>query len=160
MFSFRIKYFLTAGLMMAILMLGLPVAAKDKDDKKKESSSEAAQEKPRREKPERALSVEFFDKRLDLDAAQEEKMQGLLVDYGKEQIKRDGEIRYTELEFLEAFDSPAPDFDKLEAAYKDLSAKQAELKSISIRKLMEAKQFLNDDQFGKYKKTLIAIFLQ
>lgn len=147
--------------LIVALALGSSAEAKKMDakDGKKDAAAESSHA-ARREKPERALSVEFFDKRLDLDGKQGEEMRGLLLEYGKEQIMRDGEIRYMEIGFLESFDEPSPDYDKLEAAYRDLSARQADMKSYALRKLLEAKRFLNDDQFGKYKNTLITIFLR
>ena len=106
------------------------------------------------------LSVEFFRKNIDLDAAQGEKMQVLLFQYDKETTKKMGDIQYQELELKDLLNSDDIDFDKLEAKFKEISALRADLQSYRIVKLLEARQFLKDEQYVKYKAILLQMYFQ
>lgn len=107
-----------------------------------------------------SLSVEFFKKKIDLDKSQEGKLQRLLFDYDKGKIKKEGEIKYAELEFLDLLNQPAFDYDLLDAKFKQIAALQAGLGSFRLRKLLEAGEFLTDDQYKKYKQILLQMFFK
>ena len=138
-----------------VLMTVPPVHARSADKKKEEKPAEAAPE-PRRQ----TLGVEYFRTAVDLDKSQEEKMRQLLSDYNKEKIKREGDIRFKELEFKELANQETLDFDKLEARYKEITDLQAGVGSFRVKKLLSAREFLNDEQYDKYKRKLLKMFFQ
>ena len=106
------------------------------------------------------MSVGFFRNKIDLDTAQTEKMQHLLFEYDKETTTRGTEVELREMEFTEQLNRNDLDYAELEARLKEITTLQAGLGSFKIRKLIEARQFLNDDQYKKYKKQLLKIFFQ
>ena len=83
-----------------------------------------------------------------------------MFDYNKGKIKKEEDIQLRELDFMELFNQDAPDYDKLEAKFKEITSLQADLGSYRVRKLLSAHDFLKDDQFKKYKKMLLRIFFQ
>lgn len=106
------------------------------------------------------LSVEYFKKKITFDKVQEEKMSNLLFEYNKAKVKWEGDIQYLTLEFLDLFNADKMDDDKLEAKYKEVTKLQAEFGSHRIKKLMEAGRFLDQEQYAKYRKMLLKIFVE
>lgn len=106
------------------------------------------------------LSAAYFKKAVGLDTSQMEKMQMLLFDYDKATTKKSGELQFQELEFLELLNKDAADLDKVEAKFKEVSSIRADLESFRVTKLLEARQFLKDSQYAKYRKIVLQMYFQ
>lgn len=145
---------------MVILLVAGPALGAERDKKAtgkaeaQRSGDQAELAMPRRSDP---FTVESLQVGLSLDKTQTNKMKTLLMEYGKERIKKDGDLQLARLEFLELFDQDNPDFDKIDAKLKEIGNLQADIGSFRIKKFMEAKKFLNEDQFDKFKKLLLGM---
>ncbi len=145
---------------LAILMVAGSSSSADRDKKAagkadvQRSGDQAELAPPRRSDP---FTIESLRAGLNLDKTQTNKMKALVMEYGKERIKKDAALQLARLEFLELFDQDDPDFDKIDTKLKEIGAIQAEAGSFRIKKFMEAKKFLNEDQFDKFKKLLLGM---
>lgn len=102
-----------------------------------------------------AATAERLTRTLKLDAAQEKQMKTLLMAYRKEQVKKESGIRYAHLELLEILYPASPDADKVAAKVKEWSALKTDLRSDEIRKMRDARKFLNDEQFERFKGLIL-----
>lgn len=110
--------------------------------------------------PPSGLKVDSFKKVLHLDDAQTEKMQMILWDFEKETTKKAANIQVAQIEMADLLNQNGFDYDKLAAKFKELSGLRADFRAYRIVKLMEARQFMKDDQYAGYRKLLLQLFFQ
>lgn len=97
------------------------------------------------------FSIDALKEALDLNEEQTVKMKALRVAYEKERIKKEAEIKITEVEFFELLDQKELDLSKIEAKLKQLGSLQADLGFFRVKKLADTKAFLTAEQFAKFK---------
>ena len=98
------------------------------------------------------FSINALKAALDLKDKQVVKMRMLWFDYEKGRIRQAAEIKIAELELMELLDQETLDLKNIRAKLEQAGKLQTNLSFFRIEKLQQAKGFLNEKQFKKFKK--------
>jgi len=101
------------------------------------------------------LSPESLRGMLGLSDDQVQKMRQLRMEYEKETIRKGADIRVGELEMKDLLEQKNVDLAQVEKKVRQLEALRGDLMLVRVRSMLKAKDFLNDQQFDRFKQMVL-----
>ena len=103
------------------------------------------------------LSPESLREMLGLSDDQVQKMRQLRMEYEKETIRKAADIRVAGLEVKDLLEQKTVDLAQVEKKVRQLEGLRGDLTLLRVRSMMKAKDFLNDQQFAKFKQMILML---
>jgi hypothetical protein len=102
------------------------------------------------------FSPEVLREYLGLNDDQVQKMRQLRMEYEKESIRKHADLRVAQLELADLLQQKNIDMGQVEKKIRQIETVRGDLMLFRIRSLMKAKDFLNDEQFARFKQMTLA----
>lgn len=103
-----------------------------------------------------SIPIRLLARSLALDTDQVKKLEALDAQYRRQGVRKESAVRYARIEIMELFYPSESDLDKIGLKLKEFSMLTDDLRFDETRKLRDARKILNDEQFNKYKKMVLA----
>ncbi|MFY9268756.1 MAG: periplasmic heavy metal sensor [Candidatus Manganitrophaceae bacterium] len=100
------------------------------------------------------FSMEGLKGGLGLNDEQAKKLHDLFIDYRKGSIQKRAALEVVEIELDEAIVDPKLDLGKVEKKAKEKEAIETDFLMFRVRTMAKAKEFLSEDQYGKFRKMI------